>query len=52
MVNHTDAVFNGILAQGEILYPLVDFLIAPVGQSCDTLEHPKGMIFALLGVEV
>ena len=52
MINHTYAVLDGILAQGEILYPLVDFLIALVRQSSDTLEYTEGMIFALLGVEV
>jgi hypothetical protein len=52
MVNHADAVFDGILAQGEIFYPLIDFLIALARQTGDTLEYTEGMIFALLGVEV
>lgn len=52
MVNHADAVFDGILAQGEILYPLVDFLIALARQCGNALENTERMIGALLGIEV
>ena len=52
MVNHSDAVFDRILAQGEILYPLVDFLIALARQCGNALENTERMIGALLGVEI
>ena len=52
MVNHADAVFHRIFTESVIFYALLDFRVAPVGQSSDTLEYSEGVIFALLGVEV
>jgi hypothetical protein len=52
MVNHAYAVFHGIFTESVILYALLDFRVASVGQSSDTLEYTEGVIFALLGVEV
>lgn len=52
MVNHAYAVFHGIFTESVIFYALLDFRVAPAGQTGDTLEHTEGMIGALLGVEV
>ena len=52
MVNHAYAVSYRIFTESVIFYALLDFRVATVGQPCDTLEHPEGVIFALLGVEV